>query len=64
MDRRGRRCAAVPAMTLLGLAHALLPLAADAKGLAAAAMLMGLGDGLSAGANPPVTRIERTAPAQ
>lgn len=49
MDRRGRRWAAVPAMTLLGVAHALLPLAGDAPGLAAAAMLMGLGNGLSAG---------------
>lgn len=49
MDRRGRRWAAVPAMALLGLAHALLPLAGGVVGLAAVAMLMGLGNGLSAG---------------
>ncbi|MBG0562711.1 MFS transporter [Actinoplanes aureus] len=49
MDRHGRRWAAVPAMALLGLAHALLPLATGGPGLAAAAMLMGLGNGLSAG---------------
>ncbi|WP_328477682.1 MFS transporter [Actinoplanes sp. NBC_00393] len=49
MDRHGRRWAAVPAMALLGLATALLPLATSAPGLAAAAMLMGLGNGLSAG---------------
>ena len=49
MDRRGRRWAAVPAMALLGLAHALLPLAGGIAGLAAVAMLMGVGNGLSAG---------------
>ncbi|GGN97554.1 MFS transporter [Actinoplanes lobatus] len=49
MDRYGRRWAAVPAMTLLGVAHALLPLATGAFGLTAAALLMGLGNGLSAG---------------
>lgn len=49
MDRRGRRWAAVPAMTLLGLAHALLPLAGGAFGLTVAALLMGVGNGLSAG---------------
>ncbi|MEV6299976.1 MFS transporter [Actinoplanes sp. NPDC051861] len=49
MDRYGRRWAAVPAMALLGLAHGLLPLAGDARGLALVAMLMGLGNGLSAG---------------
>ncbi len=49
MDRRGRRWAAVPAMALLGAAHAVLPLAGSVHGLAAVAMLMGLGNGLSAG---------------
>ncbi|GAA0806184.1 MFS transporter [Spirilliplanes yamanashiensis] len=49
MDRRGRRWAAVPAMALLGASHAVLPLAGGVTGLAVAAALMGLGNGLSAG---------------
>jgi MFS family permease len=49
MDRYGRRAGAVPAMALLGTAFALLPLATGVAGLAAAGMLMGLGNGLSAG---------------
>jgi MFS family permease len=49
MDRRGRRWAAVPAMTLLGLAHALLPLTDGLTGLMLAGLLMGVGNGLSAG---------------
>jgi MFS family permease len=49
MDRRGRRWAAVPAMALLGLAHAVLPFTSGVAGLAAAALLMGVGNGLSAG---------------
>ncbi len=49
MDRRGRRWAAVPAMALLGLAHALLPLAGGVFGLTVVAVLMGVGNGLSAG---------------
>jgi MFS family permease len=49
MDRRGRRWAAVPAMTLLGLAHALLPLTGGLTGLMVAGLLMGVGNGLSAG---------------
>ena len=49
MDRYGRRWAAVPAMTLLGLAHLLLPLAGNARELTAAALLMGFGNGFSAG---------------
>ena len=49
MDLRGRRWAAVPAMTLLGLAHALLPLAGGVTGLVLAGLLMGVGNGLSAG---------------
>ena len=49
MDRWGRRVVAVPSMFLLGLAHALLPLATTIAGLAVVAMLMGLGNGLSSG---------------
>jgi MFS family permease len=49
MDRRGRRWAAVPAMTLLGLAHALLPVAGGVAGLMLIGLLMGVGNGLSAG---------------
>ena len=49
MDQRGRRWAAVPAMTLLGLAHALLPLTGGLAGLMLAGLLMGVGNGLSAG---------------
>jgi MFS family permease len=49
MDRRGRRWAAVPAMTLLGLAHAVLPLTGGLAGLLLAGLLMGVGNGLSAG---------------
>ncbi|WP_433794645.1 MFS transporter [Actinoplanes sp. CA-252034] len=49
MDRYGRRAAAVPAMTLLGVAHALLPLAGGVVGLTLVGLLMGLGNGLSAG---------------
>ncbi|SDT57117.1 MFS transporter [Actinoplanes derwentensis] len=49
MDVYGRRAAAVPALILLGLAHLLLPLAGGAVGLTAAALLMGVGNGLSAG---------------
>lgn len=49
MDRWGRRLVAVPSMFLLGLAHALLPLATTVVGLAGVAMLMGVGNGLSSG---------------
>lgn len=49
MDRHGRRAAAVPSMALLGAAFALLPLTSGTAGLAAAGMLMGIGNGLSAG---------------
>jgi MFS family permease len=53
MDRHGRRWAAVPAMALLGLAHALLPLAGGpmggVAGLMLAGSLMGVGNGLSSG---------------
>jgi MFS family permease len=49
MDRWGRRWVAVPAMGLLALAHVLLPLSTTVAGLAAVAMLMGVGNGLSSG---------------
>ncbi|WP_045746380.1 MULTISPECIES: MFS transporter [Actinoplanes] len=49
MDRFGRRWAAVPAMTLLGLAHLLMPVSSGLTGLVLIAMLMGLGNGFSAG---------------
>ena len=49
MDRHGRRWAAVPAMALLGLALLLLPLASGPVGLTLAGLLMGVGNGLSAG---------------
>jgi MFS family permease len=49
MDLRGRRWAAVPAMTLLGLAHTLLPMTGGLAGLVLAGLLMGVGNGLSAG---------------
>ncbi|MFC4069734.1 MFS transporter [Actinoplanes subglobosus] len=49
MDRHGRRAAAVPAMALLGVAHTLLPFAGGVFGLAAVGVLMGVGNGLSAG---------------
>lgn len=49
MDVHGRRAGAVPAMALLGLAHLLLPLAGGPIGLTAVAVLMGVGNGLSAG---------------
>ncbi|GIE31807.1 MFS transporter [Actinoplanes italicus] len=70
MDQYGRRAAAVPAMTLLGLAHILLPLASGVVGLTAAALLMGFGNGLSAGlvmtlgadASPAAGRAEFLGP--
>ncbi|WP_063746887.1 MFS transporter [Catenuloplanes japonicus] len=49
MDRFGRRAVALPSMSTLTLAHALLPLAGGAWTLTLVAMLMGLGNGLSAG---------------
>jgi MFS family permease len=49
MDRHGRRAAAVPAMSLLGIAHIVLPFAGGVTGLTVVALLMGLGNGLSAG---------------
>ncbi|BBH67533.1 MFS transporter [Actinoplanes sp. OR16] len=49
MDRHGRKAAAVPAMALLGTAFALLPLTSGMVGLTLAGVLMGIGNGLSAG---------------
>jgi MFS family permease len=54
MDRFGRRPLIVASMVGLGIAHAALPFASDAVSLAGAACLMGLGNGLSAGANMTV----------
>jgi MFS family permease len=51
MDRFGRRSLVMASMIGLGVAHAVLPFAAGAAGLAGAACLMGLGNGLSSGAN-------------
>jgi MFS family permease len=66
MDRFGRKWVAVPSMTVLGLAHLLLPLTHSAGALTAVALLMGLGNGLGAGiimtlgadASPPVGRAQ------
>ncbi|GAB3414828.1 MFS transporter [Flindersiella endophytica] len=49
MDRRGRNWVAVPSMALLGLAIALLPLTTGVAGLAAVAVLMGIGNGMGSG---------------
>jgi MFS family permease len=54
MDRWGRRPLIVSSMIGLGIAHAVLPFATTAVSLAGAACLMGLGNGLSAGANMTV----------
>jgi MFS family permease len=51
MDRFGRRPLVMASMTGLGIAHAVLPFATGTVGLAGAACLMGLGNGLSSGAN-------------
>ncbi|RMG84915.1 MAG: MFS transporter [Chloroflexi bacterium] len=49
MDHRGRKYAIVPPFILQSLGMALIPFTADFSGLLAAAMLMGFGNGLSAG---------------
>ncbi|WP_407659762.1 MFS transporter [Kineococcus indalonis] len=49
MDRVGRRAVGVPSMLVLGAAHALLPLAHTAGGVALVGALMGLGNGMGAG---------------
>jgi MFS family permease len=49
MDRAGRNWVAVPSMLIIGIAHFLLPLTGSALGLGAVALLMGFGNGMSAG---------------
>ncbi len=49
MDRFGRMWVAVPAMTVLGLSLILLPLAGDATWLMVVGIVMGIGNGMSAG---------------
>ncbi|WP_423219037.1 MFS transporter [Zhihengliuella halotolerans] len=49
MDRFGRIYSAVPCLLLLGVALALLPLAADVQALAWVGALMGFGNGLGTG---------------
>ena len=49
MDRYGRAFIAVPSMVVLGVAHLLLPLATEVRGLLVAAVLMGLGNGMGSG---------------
>ncbi|GAB7051868.1 MFS transporter [Catenuloplanes indicus] len=49
MDRFGRRAVALPSISTLAVAHALLPLASGTASLTLVAILMGLGNGLSAG---------------
>lgn len=49
MDRFGRMWVAVPAMTVLGLSLILLPLAGDAAWLMVVGIVMGIGNGMSAG---------------
>jgi MFS family permease len=49
MDRKGRVAVAVPAMVVMGIALALLPLTAQAGTLLAVAMLLGFGNGIGSG---------------
>lgn len=49
MDRFGRMWVAVPSMVVLGLSLILLPLATDAAWLMAIGVIMGIGNGMSAG---------------
>jgi MFS family permease len=49
MDRAGRNWVAVPSMLIIGIAHFLLPLTDSALGLGAVALVMGFGNGMSAG---------------
>ncbi|WP_380165064.1 MFS transporter [Jannaschia sp. R86511] len=49
MDRHGRAWVGVPSMLVLGLAHAVLPLAGSLPGLLGVAVLMGVGNGMGAG---------------
>ncbi|GHS89489.1 MFS transporter [Actinomycetota bacterium] len=49
MDRRGRLWVAVPSMLVLGASIAVLPATSTLAGLAAVAMVMGLGNGIGSG---------------
>ena len=49
MDRLGRKFAIVPSFALQAVGMALVPLTTDATGLTLAALLMGFGNGISAG---------------
>jgi MFS family permease len=49
MDRFGRKVAAVPSFTVMAVGVALIPLASSFTGLVAAAVVIGLGNGLGAG---------------
>lgn len=50
MDRFGRRWVSVPSMVIMGLGFALLPLADSLLAVGLFAALLGLGNGISAGA--------------
>jgi MFS family permease len=49
MDRLGRKAAVVPAFAIMGLGMVAVTLAGDTTGLIVAAVLMGIGNGLSSG---------------
>lgn len=49
MDARGRRWVAIPSMLVMAVAMALIPLTASASTLAAAAVLLGFGNGIGSG---------------
>jgi MFS family permease len=50
MDRFGRKVASVPSFAVMGVGVALIPLAADFRGLLLAGVVIGLGNGLGSGA--------------
>lgn len=49
MDRIGRSWVVVPSMTILGLAHVILPFATTTASLTAVAIVMGVGNGIGSG---------------
>lgn len=49
MDLKGRRWVAIPSMLIMGVAMLLIPLTSTAAGLTAAALLLGLGNGIGSG---------------
>ena len=51
MDRKGRKWAALPFISLLSIGIALIPLTSDVMSLGAVALLMGLANGLGSGFN-------------